>query len=157
MIQFRLKCENDHQFDGWFPGNEAFDRQAAEGALVCPHCGSTRIEKALMAPAVHGAKKQAVRRAVGPAGKPQSVATEGALPAAYAAMARKVRDYVETNFDNVGKDFPEEVRKIHYGEAEERGIYGEANSEDVKSLTDEGIAIAPVPDPDKTPGGQSVN
>lgn len=132
MIKYSLLCGADHEFEGWFRDSADYDSQAEQGLLDCPCCGSDDVRKAVMAPAV--------------------ARTDGSRKARLAAinqdMARAVaraRDYVEKNFDYVGDKFPEEARKIHYGETKERGIYGEASGKDVKELLDEGVEVAPLP------------
>lgn len=132
MIKYALKCQNGHRFEGWFSNSADYDAQAAAGALTCPVCDTSDISKDIMAPAIAtGRRKEAAR-------------TVEAISAMREA-ARKARAYVEKNFDNVGKRFPEEARKIHYGESEERGIYGVATPDEVKELTEEGVNIAPLP------------
>ncbi len=130
MIVYTLKCQNEHAFEGWFASSTAFDDQAATGKLVCPMCSSTTIIKAPMAPAVAGTKK-------------------GALQADELKKMRQfmtgMRKYVEKNADYVGKEFPEEARKIHYGEADPRHIYGETTLEEATELVEEGIDIAALP------------
>jgi len=132
MIKYQLQCSSGCSFEGWFKSSAEFDRQAAEGALECPFCGSAEISRAIMAPAVvtSGAKRS--DRA-------------SAMRETIAEAARRARDYVEKNFDYVGERFPEEARRIHYGETEERQIYGEASGKEVKELVDEGVSIAPLP------------
>lgn len=133
MIKYQLKCGAGCAFEGWFRSSVDFDKQAAEGALECPFCASTDIDRAIMAPAVvTGASRRG--------GDRLSVMRD-----AMADAARRARDYVEKNFDYVGDRFPEEARKIHYGESEERGIYGEATGADVKELIDEGVSVSPLP------------
>ena len=132
MIKYRLMCEADHEFEGWFRDSADYDTQAGNGMIDCPSCGSDEIRKAVMAPAV--ARREGSRKE--------------RLAAVQQDMARAVlraRDYVEKNFDYVGDKFPEEARKIHYGESQERGIYGEASGKEVKELMDEGVDIAPLP------------
>jgi hypothetical protein len=128
MIAYQLQCAKGHAFEGWFKDSAAFDAQAAGGKLACPRCNSRKIEKAVMAPSIAGkARSRAEAR----------------------AALRVLRDKVIGDAEHVGGDFPEEARKIHYGEAEERAIYGEASGEDVKSLLEEGVSVAPLPpDPD---------
>ena len=133
MIKYRLICAADHEFEGWFRDSDDFETQSQEGFVECPSCGSGEVRKAVMAPAV--ARRSAASR-------------KERLAAIHEDMRRAVeraRDYVEKNFDYVGERFPEEARKIHYGEAPERGIYGEASGKEVKSLIDEGVQVAPVP------------
>jgi hypothetical protein len=134
MILYNLICDHAHEFEGWFRDSAAYDEQAAYDALSCPACGSAKIEKAIMAPAVSGAKKSNL------------TAAETKNLRQFATGLRK---YVERNADYVGPDFPEEARKIHYGESEERHIYGEATLEEAKELIEEGVDVAPLPpDPD---------
>jgi hypothetical protein len=124
MIAYQLQCRNGHGFEGWFKDSAAFDSQAADGKLACPSCNSRKVEKAVMAPAIAGkAREQAEARA------------------ALRAMRKAVLD----NAEHVGTAFPEEARKIHYGEVEERPIYGEASSDDVEALLEEGVEVLPVP------------
>lgn len=129
MIVFNLKCSADHAFEGWFKDSAAYDKQAAAGAVECPECGDTSVEKALMAPKLgKGAEARHANMA--------AQATE---------MLRVMRQSVETNCDYVGPRFAEEARKIHYGETDARGIYGEASDAEAKSLHDEGIEFGRIP------------
>jgi hypothetical protein len=138
VIVYNLHCTAGHEFEGWFKDMAAYDAQAASGALSCPVCGDTEVEKAIMAPAVKGSVTKA-----------KGVPT----PEQRAEMRRFVagyRKFVEANSEYVGKEFAEEARKIHHGESEERPIYGESTLAEAKELIDEGIKIAPVPpDPDE--------
>lgn len=128
MILFDLRCANGHDFEAWFRDSATYDQQADAGAISCAICGDTEIGKALMAPAV---------------------ATRARIDDKQAAMVlkkwREVQSQIEKNFDHVGRQFPEEARKMHYGEAEKRSIYGEATREEAKALHDEGIAVSQVP------------
>lgn len=130
MIVYSLKCEHDHGFEAWFASSSAFDEQEAGGKLVCPICDSRKIAKAPMAPAVTGARKSTLN------------ADELKKMRQFMAGMRK---HVQENADYVGKQFPEEARKIHYGEAEHREIYGEATLEEAADLVEEGIEIAALP------------
>jgi hypothetical protein len=136
MISFSLVCSDGHAFQGWFANSDAFDRQQAEGALSCPICGDGSVRKALMAPTIATARKR------------DSVKVAAHVPEngveAVAAL-RKIREHLTENADYVGRKFAEEARKIHYDEAEKRGIYGEATSDEVRSLVDEGIDFHPLP------------
>lgn len=124
MIAYQLQCKNGHGFEGWFKDSAAFDVQAADGNLTCPSCNSRKVEKAVMAPAIAGkAREQSQAR----------------------AMFRAMRKTLLENAEHVGSAFPEEARKIHYGEVEERPIYGEASADDVEALLDEGVEVLPVP------------
>ena len=134
MISFNLICKNEHEFEGWFQNSADFEKQAKKHLIECPSCGDTGVEKSLMAPAV-GAKT-AVR-----AQRVEKAEAEKKLR----KMLGEVRDYVETNFDDVGDNFPDEARKIYYGESEERGIYGNASDEEAKDLAEEGVPVGRLP------------
>jgi len=134
MISFNLICKNEHEFEGWFQNSADFEKQAKKHLIECPVCGNTGVEKSLMAPAV-GAKT-AVR-----AQRVEKAEAEKKLR----KMLGEVRDYVETNFDDVGDNFPDEARKIYYGESEERGIYGNASDEEAKDLAEEGVPVGRLP------------
>ena len=127
MIKYRLICDQDHEFDGWFANAAAFDNQKADGLLACALCGSTKVQKAMMAPAVPK--------------KANQQGEEGNIR----HMMQKLSSHVEENFDYVGGDFAEEARKIHYGESESRDIYGEASLKEAKDLVEEGVPVAPLP------------
>lgn len=134
MIRFALICEHEHEFEGWFRSNDDFDTQKKRGFVDCPTCGSHKVEKALMAPAVSTARKQeTIALAMGEAQK-QALAQ-------LKAMAEKVRE----NADYVGDKFAEEARKIHFGESDPRGIYGEATLDEAKSLAEDGVEFMPIP------------
>ncbi len=132
MILFDLKCANEHVFEAWFKDSEAFDRQAGGSEIACPVCGDTGVAKALMAPRLGKGDRERAGKAAEHAKR-------------YAAFASEMRRRVEDNCDYVGPQFAEEARKIHYGEAEARGIYGEASDDDAKSLDDEGIEFQHIP------------
>ncbi|WP_420403676.1 DUF1178 family protein [Nisaea sp.] len=141
MIKYRLRCDTDHSFDAWFPDSAAYDKQAEAGLLACPTCGSTSVAKALMAPNVTSSKKKSV------AAEPEMTAASQMTPE-MAAMREKLialRKEVESKFDYVGKEFAEEARKIHYGETDSHGIYGETTPSEAQALREEGIEFAPIP------------
>lgn len=171
MICFDLKCSHDHVFEAWFRSSGDFEDQAKRGLIECPHCADTKVAKAIMAPNVGVKTNQRSDRSAptapvetvpsaNPAGEmseasPKSAggnpaALSGPVPAQtraqLVALAKALKTEVEKTCDNVGKDFPEEARKIHYGEAESRGIYGEAKPEEVRDLLDEGIDLLPLPE-----------
>ena len=135
MIQYSLKCENDHSFDSWFASADAYDKLANNGMVSCAVCGSTKVSKAIMAPRVRTTK-----------GKEAPVAPT--LPteksAAEQAMA-EMRAQVEQNSEYVGTNFATEARSMHLGDAPERAIYGEAKPEEAKSLIEDGITVTPLP------------
>ena len=149
MIRYALSCKAGHAFEGWFRGLEDFDRQKAGGLLSCPFCGGPEVDKALMAPAVSTARRKAARAetmaASAPAPVPAIAAPRGPEQAALVEKLRALRAELTANAENVGAAFPEEARKIHYGEAEARGIYGAASREDIGELLEEGIAVMPLP------------
>jgi len=134
VIRFSLVCERDHEFEAWFRSNDDFDTQMKRGFVECPACGSKKVGKALMAPSVStGRKKEQIALAMGEAQK-QALAQ-------LKAMAAKVRE----NADYVGDKFAEEARKIHFGETEARGIYGEATLDEARSLAEDGVEFMPIP------------
>jgi hypothetical protein len=128
VIAYALRCHKGHEFDGWFRDSTAFENQSRGGHLSCPSCNSVRIEKAIMAPAVSGTRKKS---------------TEAVTR--MRQFATGLRKYVQENADYVGSDFAEEARKIHYGETQERHIYGEATTEEARELIEEGVDVAPLP------------
>ncbi len=136
MISYQLKCSSRHEFEAWFPNSASYDEQRAAGDVGCPICGDPEVAKAPMAPNV-ASRKESTRTAS--EARAEEVARE-IVNAAY-----KLRDHVEQNCDNVGTEFAEEARRIHYGETEERGIYGEASSEETASLDEEGIEVYRLP------------
>lgn len=136
MISFQLKCKSGHEFEAWFPSSGAYDEQRASGDIGCPMCGDVNIEKALMAPAVASRKESTL---------PAHEARAEEVAKEIVEAANKLREHVEQNCENVGTGFAEEARKIHYGEAEERGIYGEATLEETQNLDDEGIDVYRLP------------
>ena len=141
MIVFDLKCAKDHVFEAWFRDSATFQDQAKAGKVPCPICGSTKVEKALMAPSLAGARKKDEPKPVmsAKAAKESQKATE------VRQALTQLRQTVEENFDYVGQEFAEEARKIHYGETETRNIYGETSQEEAKSLDDEGIEVSRIP------------
>ena len=134
MIRFTLTCERAHSFEGWFRNNGDFDSLSAKGLVECPVCGSTQVAKALMAPAVStGRKQETIALAMDAARKEQLTAL------------RQLADKVRETADYVGQRFAEEARKIHFGEVEPRGIYGEASPDEAKSLAEDGVGFIPLP------------
>lgn len=138
MIKYALNCADGHGFEGWFSSMADYDAQAERGTLSCPVCGSGEVAKALMAPNVATGRRRDA------AAQERFLAFKKGLNDA----ARRVRDHVHQTAEPVGRDFPEEARRIHYGEAEDRPIYGEATRDEAEALADEGIDVAPVPQPD---------
>ena len=126
MIRFQLKCDKEHQFESWFQSGAAFDKLVAAGMVNCTSCGSTKVTKTIMAPAVSTSSEITAPKQ-----------TENALTA--------MRDKVEATSDYVGKSFVKEARDMHDGIVPERPIYGEANLKDAKKLVDDGIPVVPLP------------
>jgi hypothetical protein len=148
MIHYDLHCSQDHSFDGWFKDSAAFERLAKRGLLECPHCGDAKVERALMRPAV--ARREAAPvplpvPAPQQASEPAAAVTGGPMPAQVRAMLQRMRAEVEKNCDYVGPQFAEEARKIHRGESDKRGIYGETSPEQAEALADEGIEVSRIP------------
>jgi hypothetical protein len=142
MIRYDLICDQGHPFDGWFRDSAAYDAQAASGLVACAVCGSAKVEKQLMTP---GVPVKSNRKAS--ASGSQTMVAAGRDPRAQALidMMREMRRTVEANAEYVGDRFADEARKIHYEEAEQRGIYGEATADDAKALIEEGIEVQPLP------------
>ena len=142
MILYELKCSNGHQFEAWFKDSATYDRQEKRGEVACPVCSDISVSKAPMAPAVSTSRKKEnrARRHISPI---EDRAAEVAQEILQAAV--KVQKYVEENCDYVGDKFADEARAIHYGEAEERGIYGEATVDEATDLIEEEIPVNRIP------------
>lgn len=154
MIVYALTCGAGHHFDAWFRSSGAFDRQRQDGALSCPVCGDGDVRKAPMAPYIaRGGDAPAVPADAAPdaqAAGPQAASTPAAGPGgpsaeALARLTTLMRHHLEANCEDVGARFPEEARRMHYGESESRGIYGEASPSEASELRDEGITALPLP------------
>lgn len=147
MIHYALRCQDDHSFDGWFKDSTTFEKMARRGLVECPVCGSTRVERALMAPAIGRAAKAKGRPDAKPEAKasPPAKAAGGTIPAEMLAMLQRLRAEIEKTCDYVGPRFAEEARRIHEGEAEPRGIYGEATPEEAEALREDGIGFETIP------------
>jgi len=154
VIRYNLVCGKRHEFESWFANSAAYDKQAKRGLVSCPLCGSSKVEKAIMAPRL--ARKDKSSPIIAPAEEapsPPAAAAEASTPVAmispqereFRKKLKELRDHLTSNADNVGKKFPEVARKMHYGEVEHRSIYGEASPKDAKELHEEGIAFHPLP------------
>jgi len=152
VIRYALVCREGHDFESWFQNSDAYDRQVKRGLVSCPLCGSAKVEKAIMSPRL--ARKDTSNRIVAPAEETASPpVAEAPTPVAmispqeqeFRKKLKELRDHLTSNADNVGKKFPEEARKMHYGEIEHRSIYGEASPKDAEELHDEGIEFHPLP------------
>ena len=135
MIRYTLSCDGGHSFEGWFSSSADFDGQAERGLVSCPACGSVSIAKELMAPSVSTARRKDEAKVL-------------MMDKARREAVAKIRELVTNireNSEDVGTKFPEEARKIHYGEAEQRGLIGQATAEEARALIDEGIEVAALP------------
>ena len=151
MIHYELRCGSGHGFDGWFRDSAAFDKQTEAGLTSCPACGSADVKRALMAPALGKKGRQPPQQveptavAAAPEPAPTPPVAGGVLPDGLRAMLQKMRAEVEKRCDYVGNEFAAEARRIHAGESEKRGIYGEASPEEAERLADDGIEVAQIP------------
>jgi hypothetical protein len=155
MIRYALACEKGHAFESWFQNSAAFDKQVKRGLVTCPVCNSAKVEKAIMAPHVSGAKKRGDEPPAPPPPAPTTPSPAPDVPAPVAMVSpqerelrgklKELREHLIKNADHVGKKFPEEARKMHYGEIEHRSIYGEASPDQAKELHEEGIEFHPLP------------
>jgi hypothetical protein len=162
MIRYNLVCAKGHEFESWFANSATYDKQARRGLLECPSCGSTKVDKALMTPRLARTRKSDVaistptEAVAAPEPTTQPRATAAPEPATPVAMLspqerelrtklKELRDHLVANSENVGGRFPEEARKMHYGEKKHRSIYGSASPDDAKALHEEGIEFAPLP------------
>ncbi|MGZ8308454.1 MAG: DUF1178 family protein [Rhodoplanes sp.] len=156
MIRYALACRQGHAFESWFQNSNAFDDQAKRKLIACPECGSTAVEKALMAPRLSQAVTGSRRRVA--QGPEDSAAPPPASPSSKAPVAimspqerelrsklKELREQLTSSAEHVGPRFPKEARKMHYGETEHRSIYGEASADEARALIDEGIEFHPLP------------
>jgi hypothetical protein len=158
MIHYNLRCGRGHTFESWFQSSSAYESQEKRKLINCPTCGSDKVERAIMAPRVvskKGREREMPLSAPEPIA-PEPAVTEGAAPAAATplmmarerelrAKLKELRDHIVKNADDVGERFPNEARKMHYGDIEHRPIYGEASPDEARSLVEEGIEVSPLP------------
>jgi hypothetical protein len=154
MIVFTLRCRDGHEFETWFRDSAAYERQARRGLVTCPDCGSTEVEKAVMAPRLgRSTKSDPAPREIPPATVPETPVDSPTpakperppTPGEFRRALQVLRKYVETNCENVGKGFADEARRIHKGEAKARGIYGDATPAEAEKLAEDGIEVAAIP------------
>jgi hypothetical protein len=154
VIRYSLVCERRHAFESWFASSAAYDKQVARGLVTCPTCGSPKVEKAIMAPSLgRGTKKKEGAPREAPVEAAPAEAAPEAAPVAMISeherelrtKLKELRDHLVKNADNVGRKFPEEARRMHYGEIDHRSIYGEASPDEAKALHEEGIEFHPLP------------
>ncbi len=152
MIRYALCCERGHAFESWFQSSSAYETQEKRKLVNCPVCGSAKVERAIMAPQIVSKKGRdsAVPAPAGPATS-TDVTTPTSTPLLMAqerelrAKLRELRDHIVKNADNVGERFPNEARKMHYGDIEHRPIYGEASPDEARALIEEGVEVSPLP------------
>lgn len=149
MIRYNLRCDNGHDFDGWFRDSAGFESLQRAGQVVCTHCGSARVEKALMAPGVASSGRASSDGASGN-GAGSREASSGATDLRSPRDAREqaleaLRRQVEANSDYVGMSFAAEARAMHEGHAPARAIHGEARLDEARKLLEDGIPVAPLP------------
>jgi hypothetical protein len=149
MIRYSLRCERGHAFESWFQSSSAYEAQEKRKLVNCPVCGSPKVERAIMAPQIVSKKGResaapapaAATEVTTPTSTPLLMAQERELR----AKLRELRDHIVKNADNVGERFPNEARKMHYGDIEHRPIYGEASPDEARSLIEEGVEVSPLP------------
>ncbi len=144
MILYELMCSAEHRFEAWFRDSAAFDTQRKARAVSCPLCGNTKVRKAIMAPSVARSKQRTGANEPADAGTAQAAGEVG-NHRQLMELVTQLREQVEQNCDYVGDTFPEEARRIHYGEAETRGIYGEASEAEAQELREEGVPVGRLP------------
>jgi hypothetical protein len=155
MIRYALICQRGHEFECWFQNSAAYDKQSKRGLVSCPHCGSAKVEKAIMAPRLSATAKKRSNTIEAPAATSEAAPASTPAPAPVAMISpqeheirtklKELRDHLTKNAVHLGAKFPEEARKMHYGEIEHRSIYGVASSEEAKELSEEGIEFHPLP------------
>ena len=141
MILYQLRCSSNHEFEAWFRDSAAYDSQIKAGVVTCPVCNDKSISKAIMSPNISKTRSNSASDIKVEKERKQAEASfEKALQ-----VLERVREHVEKNCDDVGEDFAEEARKIHYGESKKRGIYGQASYKETVELDDEGIEFYKIP------------
>lgn len=152
MIRYALICDRRHEFEIWFNSSADYDKQTKRKLVTCPVCNSSKVEKAIMAPAI-ASKRKSRAHEIAIASAPEPAAPETNAQVAMISpqeqelrsKLKELRDHLTRNSDNVGEKFPEEARKMHYGEIEHRSIYGEASPDEARKMHEEGIEFHPLP------------
>jgi hypothetical protein len=152
MIRYNLRCAKGHTFESWFQSSSAYESQEKRKLVSCPACGSTKVERAIMAPQIVSKRgREAAAPTPAPAVSTEATTSPESTPLLMAqevelrAKIKELRDHIVKNADNVGERFPNEARKMHYGDIEHRPIYGEASPEEARALIDEGVEVSPLP------------
>jgi hypothetical protein len=154
MIHYNLRCDQGHMFESWFQSSSAYEAQEKRQLVSCPSCGSTKVERAIMAPQIVSKRGREIAAPV-PAAPAPAAATEVTTPASTPLLMaqerelrvklKELRDHIVKNADNVGERFPTEARKMHYGDIDHRPIYGEASPDEARALVEEGVEVTPLP------------
>ncbi|MBU6458212.1 MAG: DUF1178 family protein [Bradyrhizobium sp.] len=144
MIHYNLRCARGHAFESWFQSSDAYERQEKRKLVNCPVCGSAKVERGIMAPQIVSKKGRDVVEPA-PAASPASAPLLMAQEREVLAKLRELRDHILSSSDNVGERFPNEARKMHYGDIEHRPIYGEASPDEARALMEEGVEVATLP------------
>jgi hypothetical protein len=152
MIKYTLICDKGHDFESWFADSAAYDKQVKRKLIGCPLCGSPKVEKAIMAPRLSANSRKrsaplpvAASEAPAPATPPAPVAMISPQEQEIRTKLKELREHLTKNADDVGAKFPEQARKMHYGEIEHRSIYGVASPDEANDLVEEGIEVHPLP------------
>ena len=153
MILYRLRCSKGHEFESWFKDSKTYERQEKKSLIGCAVCGDSKVARAIMAPRIGKAAKGAEVEAPAPASpapapspeQQQMAAMARRMPKELREALLKVRTEVEKNCEHVGDKFAEEARKIHYGESDKRGIYGETSDAEAEALAEEGVEFGRLP------------
>ena len=151
MIRYNLRCEKGHSFESWFQSSTAYESQEKRKLVSCPACGSVKVERAIMAPQIVSKKGRDAAMSAPSEASTAEAAAQTPTPLLMAqemelrAKIKELRDHIVKNADNVGERFPNEARKMHYGDIEHRPIYGEASPEEARSLIEEGVEVSPLP------------
>jgi hypothetical protein len=151
MIRYSLRCERGHAFESWFQSSSAYESQEKRKLVSCPSCGSVKVERGIMAPQIVSKKgRENPAPAATEVASTEVTATEStpllmAQERELRAKIKELRDHITKNADNVGERFPNEARKMHYGDIEHRPIYGEASPDEARALIDEGVEVSPLP------------
>ena len=151
MIRYALVCAKGHSFESWFQNSAAYDKQAKRELVTCPVCGTAKVEKEIMSPRLAGSRKRDQEPAAAnaktnePANEKTPVAMVSPQERELRKKLKELREHLTQNADYVGPKFPEEARKMHYGEIDHRSIYGEASPEEARKLHEEGVEFHPLP------------
>ena len=151
MIHYSLRCERGHTFESWFQSSSAYESQEKRKLVSCPSCGSFKVERGIMAPRIVSKKGRNTAAPAAAEVTSTEVTTTESTPLLMAqerelrSKIKELRDHITKNADNVGERFPNEARKMHYGDIEHRPIYGEASPDEARSLIDEGVEVSPLP------------